>query len=699
MLPATSHPIVPGNTTRDLAEFLRSTAPPWYDPSLDPLSKSSPSIHKKSTFGFLRSSAASPTKTQLIHPNPIFLPESVIARTSTNGKRYLHISLPTEDASGHISQSSVHDSRVSEDGDQYHTNEPGSSSSRSGRANTGITSSAPSAALQGPEEKPTLPGSPRSTSKSELSDADTADSYHAYLRNQKAEGPLVKGGARFPGKPRRPVSIDVAGRITKKDQQFRRRSNTPDNPIYSHDRAHRGADRTCDATVISSATNYKSVFIHSHGLPPRRSSITKTKLFLPHAHIAMTHENSLGSGLANRSPGSPHDHYRYKRTSAQSADIAVAETIRSDASSGVTTDAESTPSLSNTPSSGYFFSTALRTPPRPGPAPTRALPSLPEGHDTSAGGKDHTASPSKQSTASERSDFKSGNPSLRQTEMSGTNDNAERISSETLKVSRKSREERVRERKMRDLQSTRARHETRKPDGTQHQVALDNEDKHAEARNSHTSTTTSSSSASGSRPRTGRRPSVSSSLQDSTAGLLRESKPGLVSFSPIMLVVEQPPTAEPRHPEYHPVKKAESAKLLSSSIPGSHVHSRSPSPSLPSSDDDSARKRRTTKKGSLVSSATTAAAFRAFEAGATIGKEVELEARLAAVEKKNALLESALMAVLQSTAQIPPGVTPGSPQGEFSSTAQRAPKNTPSLDALVQSLGALPRHDSKSTSS
>ncbi|KAH0548554.1 hypothetical protein GP486_007902 [Trichoglossum hirsutum] len=700
MLPASSHPIAPRNTTRELAEFLRSTAPPWYDPSLDPQSKPSPSIHKKSTFGFLRSGAASPTKPQLIHPNPIFLPETVIARTSINGKRYLHISLPTENTSGHISQSPIHASRASEDGDGYHTDEPGSSPNRSGSANAGTTSSAQSVTLQVSEEKPTLPGSRWSTGKSELSDSDTVDSYHSYLKNQKTEGPLVKGGARHLGKPRRPVSIDVAGRITKKDLQIRRRSNTPDNLIYSHDQAHRGTDRAYDASAISTAPNYKSVFIHSHGLPPRRSSITKTKLFLPNAHIAMAHESSFGSSLANRNSGSPYDHSRYKRTSAQSTDNTLAETIRSDTSS---TDVESTPSLSNTPNSSFLIGTALRTPPRPGPAPTRALPSLPEGHDTSAGGKDHTASSSKHYIASDRSDFKSGNSSLRQTEMSGTKDRAEGVSSETLKVSRKSREERVRERKMRDLQSTRARRELRKSDGTQHQVALDNEDKHAEARNSHASATTSSSSSSGGRPRTSRRLSASSTLHGSTVFLPRESKLGMISLSPIMLVVEQEPTtAGPRHPEYRPVRKAESAKQLSGSIPGSipgsHVHSRSPSPSLPSSDDDTARKRRITKKGSLVSSATTAAAFKVLEAGATTGKEMELEARLVALEKKNALLESALMAVLQSTAQIPLSVTPGSPQGEPSSIAQTALRTPPSLDALVQSLGALPRHDPKPTS-
>ena len=252
---------------------------------------------------------------------------------------------------------------------------------------------------------------------------------------------------------------------------------------------------------------------------------------------------------------------------------------------------------------------------------------------------------------------------------------------------------------MRDLQSTRARREIRGPDNAQRQAAHGSEDKQAEARNSHTSATTSSSSTSGSRPRTGRRPSAASSLHGSTIGPPKESDPGLYSYSPIMVVVEQEPTTQSTPPEYHPVKKSESTKQLCGSIQGSYVHSRSPSPSLPSSDDDSARKPRVKKKGSLLSSATTAAAFRAFEAGATPGREVEIEARLVAVEKKNALLESALLAVLQSTAQISAGVWPGSSQAGPPSAEEENPQGPPSLDALVQSLSVPLGQDSTPTSS
>ncbi|KAH0543185.1 hypothetical protein FGG08_002446 [Glutinoglossum americanum] len=695
MLPVTSHRTVPGNTTKELAEFLRSTSPPWYDPSLDPQSDSGPSAHKKSAFGFLRSSTPSPTKPQPISPDPIFLPESVTARTSTNGKRYLHISLPTESASSQRPLP-AHAGHTSGDGDRYHVNEPRSSSNRSGRASTGITSSAPSSAPQGLRDKSVSSGSPWNAGKSELSDADTADSYHGYLRTQTAEGSLLKGGARFLGKPRRSASIDVAGRVTRKDLQFRHRSNTSDGPIFSQNQTHRGSGRACDAAVISTTPSYKSVFIHSHGLPPRRSSIPQARLFLPNAHVAMAHESSLASNLANRRPNSSQEYYKDRRTSTQSVDNTIAEAIRSDTSSGITTDAESTPSLSNTPGSVFSYSATVRTPPRPGPAPTRALPSLPEGHDTSPGGEDRAASPSKQPAAPDSSDVKPGITSLRQTEISSASD---LTSSESLKVSRKSREERVRERKMRDLQSTRARRESKKRDSTQYQGALSNEDKQTEARNSHASVTTSSSSGSGSLSRTGRRPSVSSSLQGSIVGLPRENKSGLNSFSPIMLVAEQEPLSESGLLEYHPVKKSESTKFLSGSIPGSYAHSRSPSPSLPSSDDDIARKPRITKKGSLVSSATTAAAFKAFEASAAIGREAEMEARLVAVEKKNALLESAFMAILQSAAQLSTSIRPGSSQEGLSTTEQAERQSPPSLDALVQSLGVSSQHDSNSTCS
>ncbi|KAI9768960.1 MAG: hypothetical protein M1840_004556 [Geoglossum simile] len=672
MLPA-SHPIAPGDTTKDLAEYLRTTTPPWYDPSSDPRNKPRSVAHKKTTFGFLRPNASAPIKP---HPNPIYLPETVVARTSTNGKRYLHISLPTETSLGHRSQSSLHALCTPEDRDRYHRNEPRDLGSRPGGADTSTTSGAPSVTSQGPGQKPTPSNSPWNTDGLEHPDIDTVDSYHSYLRAQITERSLPKGGARFAGKPRRPASADAASRGTRKNPQFRTRRNTTDN---THDQKNHAADRPFDATADSATPGYSSVFIHSHGLPPRKSSITKTRLFIPNAHITMAHERSSGPNSADRHPSPQQEPYRVKRTSTQSANT-VAETIRSDASSSVTTDPESTPSTSNTQNPAFPFNTTTRAPPRPGPAPTRALPSLPEGHDASIGSKDRPANLSKQSATPDKLDVRSEATPPHQTGITGTSDHPQSISPpETLKAPRKSREERVRERKMRDLQSTRVRRELKGPSDTLRQAAHGNEDRQAETRNSQTSTT-SSSSTSGSRPRTGRRPSASSSLQGFTVGLPRESDPGLNSCSPIMIVAEQEPMAQSMPPEYHPVKKSESTKRLYSTAPVSYVQSRSPSPSLPSSDDDSARMPRVKKKGSLLSSATTAAAFKAFEAGATPGKEVEIEARLIAVEKKNALLESALLAILQSTTQIPAGLP---------STEETLPQGAPPLDALVQSLGVL----------
>jgi hypothetical protein len=672
MLPA-SHPIVPGNTTKDLAEYLRTTTPPWYDPSSDPRKKPGSVVYKRSTFGFLRPSASASIKPL---PSPIFLPDTVIARTSTNGKRYLQISLPTEAALGHRSQSSLHAIRTPEDRDRYHRDEPGSSRSRPGGADTSTTTpSAPPVTSQGPG-KPMPSSSSWNTDELEHPDIDTVDSYHSYLRAQTTERSLLKGGARFAGRPRRPASADAASRGTK-NLQFRARRNTSDNPIHPYDQKNRTADRPFDAGVVSATPSYKSVFIHSHGLPPRKSSITKTKLFIPNTHFAMALESSSGRNLADR---------KAKRTSAQSANT-IAETIRSDASSSVTTDPESTPTASNTQNSTFPFNTTTRAPPRPGPAPTRALPSLPEGHDTSTGSKDRPATLSRQSATPDKLDVRSRATFPRQTETTGTSDHLQSVSPETLKVSRKSREERVRERKLRDLQSTRIRREVKGPSDSPRQTAPGNEDRQTDIRNSNTST--SGSSSNGSRPRTGRRPSASSSLQGSAGGLPRENDPGLNCCSPIMIVAEQEPIAQSMPSEHHPVKKSESTKQLYSSTPGSYAHSRSPSPSLPSSDDDSARKPRVKKKGSLLSSATTAAAFKAFEAGASSGKEVEIEARLMAVEKKNALLESALLAILQSTGQVSAGA----------SSAETVPQGAPPLDTLVQSLGVLLRQDPAPTSS
>lgn len=72
-----------------------------------------------------------------------------------------------------------------------------------------------------------------------------------------------------------------------------------------------------------------------------------------------------------------------KAPSVLSANESIAESVQSDADSGVITKAQSVEFVRAQGAAGYY-SGGPRKPPKPGPAPTRALPSLPEGHDGSS---------------------------------------------------------------------------------------------------------------------------------------------------------------------------------------------------------------------------------------------------------------------------------------------------------------------------
>lgn len=74
-----------------------------------------------------------------------------------------------------------------------------------------------------------------------------------------------------------------------------------------------------------------------------------------------------------------------KAPSVLSASESFAESVQSDADSGVVTKAQSVEFVRAQGAAGYY-SGGPRKPPKPGPAPTRALPSLPEGHDGSPSG-------------------------------------------------------------------------------------------------------------------------------------------------------------------------------------------------------------------------------------------------------------------------------------------------------------------------
>ncbi|MCJ1298979.1 hypothetical protein MMC08_001770 [Hypocenomyce scalaris] len=86
---------------------------------------------------------------------------------------------------------------------------------------------------------------------------------------------------------------------------------------------------------------------------------------------------SISSGLPTHTPRDSQS----TRSSMQSANDSVADDILTDTSSGIVLNAQSAEYMRPQGGPGYYSSATMRKPSKPGPAPTRALPSLPEGHD------------------------------------------------------------------------------------------------------------------------------------------------------------------------------------------------------------------------------------------------------------------------------------------------------------------------------
>lgn len=103
----------------------------------------------------------------------------------------------------------------------------------------------------------------------------------------------------------------------------------------------------------------------------------------PRAAIPQTPQHSAQN--STEVAKSPSIDRQSKAPSVFSANGSIAESVQSDVDSGVITKAQSVEFIRAQGAAGYY-SGGPRQPPKPGPPPTRALPSLPEGHDGSNSG-------------------------------------------------------------------------------------------------------------------------------------------------------------------------------------------------------------------------------------------------------------------------------------------------------------------------
>ena len=137
--------------------------------------------------------------------------------------------------------------------------------------------------------------------------------------------------------------------------------------------------RRCPATP-NQPTNPNAMAMEQPTPPSHRSSPPYASRTRPIHH---NKQHSSGTAI----PMSPRRNGHSKSSSAQSACGSFADDGRSDTSSGIVMNAQSAEFIRAHGFSGYPNSTPRIKPPRPGPAPTRALPSLPEGYDAGNGVK------------------------------------------------------------------------------------------------------------------------------------------------------------------------------------------------------------------------------------------------------------------------------------------------------------------------
>ncbi|KAI9804989.1 MAG: hypothetical protein M1833_006292 [Piccolia ochrophora] len=297
--------------------------------------------------------------------------------------------------------------------------------------------------------------------------------------------------------------------------------------------------------------------------------------------------------------------------------------------------------------------------PSPGPAPTKALPSIPSVSNVDDGSSLRTRKGVHQTQSCDSN--KENRPQSRATDASSITV-SESISSsatkessiddtrsqsthdakpaDTIKVTRKSREERVKARKMRDLQSIRARHENKKLDEALDQRLVEaaiNKEIQQSARISglsHASGSTSSSGTDNAAKRVSPRMNRPGSL---TLPKRVSARFQANSMSPIMLVLEQRPVSDTNEPHRHTLVVGKQHSSLSLSTPNTPI---TPTLWIPSSAEG-------TPQRSPSHNGPNCDLAQNMTRPESCAKEGEIEARISAMEKRNELLEATLMAMLR----------------------------------------------------
>ncbi|KZF20823.1 hypothetical protein L228DRAFT_270100 [Xylona heveae TC161] len=740
----------PRSPTFELAYFLRHTGPPASTQTHS--QPHSHPTHSKSAFRFLKPHR-SVSKKSHAHAKDISssqrLPDSVIMKKSAQGKRYLAIKAPGFDEYnlGDDSSSLNSSPMTNRTGDadvrffEKHSTGPNTVASTVAGRSRGTSRSSQASH---PFKPPPLPLSWKDAS--ENLGREALDIYLPYINHALENSKLARyasssnSTASANGQPLQQVEEEPKQPTPKKATRGVTSPLSGASSIHHSGSIYAAWDPSTPGIASPIAT----------GPPSRVSSIQRKNLHPSDSAITLSCTTSPHSGTEKRRSTD--------RASMQSAIGSVAETVYSDASSGVVMNALRADMHRPAGVVGQYTNIGYK-PPRPGPAPTRALPSLPENHhgriryintarkaasqgarslqslrSSSASLEDATARLNiRESMTSNRpggvirhdplrSESQPQLPTYRSTSdgalASGKHTRIDTSgrerASESAQRARKGREDSVRARKLRDLEAARASLERRGVevnfDPTMAKMLCDRSEpitaffplpKSAFS----DSRTSRSSGFSG--------VSQGSSSLSSMGRQLKDAQRHLNTFSPIMQVIDQVPTTQydtsnrleavsqksvdavgPIEPEQsiNPTiitTISQSPEANSNPTSPTHIQSAAGSAdhdqanhpaqthlepvlltSLATTSSSSSPSSNRTVKGPGSDKARSTGSGRSSLTSST-DLELKMEARLNAMERKNAILEAALLAVLQTSSNLG-GTGPAS-----SSTGTRSSADLP----------------------
>ncbi|KAI9675838.1 MAG: hypothetical protein M1829_003264 [Trizodia sp. TS-e1964] len=347
--------------TKALVEFLNTTGPNT------PISDHSRPVQppKSSTFAFLRKQNS--LQTGQAKSNLLQLPDSVIAKTSITGRRYLHISVPLTIDENFASHKAGAPANGYQEFSKYHIKDIPNYfrglSDATDVMNLSDSSFTPNSSDEEPQHHKHVSFSNKLLARPVK---HSPKSQLIIARDQKLPKPATRRSNRRAARlgrlylqeddPTRTGSLSVPEVNQRPENQ---RSSV--SSYYSEESTYKSRHSRQQSATVDTQATFAPNNIPALALPPRTSSIIKIE------NPPVIPANSQGSLLAVPDTG-------LNRLSVQSRESSV-----SDASSGVLMSAETMAVYPNPASLGlYTFPIRAN---RSGPAPTRALPSLPEGLD------------------------------------------------------------------------------------------------------------------------------------------------------------------------------------------------------------------------------------------------------------------------------------------------------------------------------